>query len=117
MRRVLLLALALFASSCGGGHPAAGSGALEGAVFRAPATPTCVKGQSCSRRAPGVTLRFSRDASLVAHVKTRSDGTYRVSLPPGRYSVSGAHPVRPQSVRVRATDLQHVDFAIDTRIR
>jgi hypothetical protein len=90
---------------------------LQGTVFRAPATPTCVKGQTCSRPAPGVTLRFSRDGSIVAGVKTGDDGSYRIGLPAGRYSVSAAQPVRPQEVNVPRAGVLRVDFILETKIR
>jgi len=63
-----------------------------------------------------VTLSFSKGGSIVARVKTRDDGAYRVSLPPGRYFVNGVQPVRPQQVSV-SSGFRRVDFAIDTKIR
>ena len=90
---------------------------MQGTVTRGPITPTCVQGQPCSGPARGVTLSFSRGGSVVATVKTHDDGTYRVSLPAGRYFVSGAQPVRPQQVGVRGGAFRRVDFSIDTKIR
>jgi hypothetical protein len=119
MRRLLVLAIVPLLSSCGGeGHPTGGLGGLEGTVFRAPATPTCVKGQSCRRPAPGVTLRFSKAGSgAVASVKSGHDGTYRVGLTAGRYSVSSVQPVRPRQVDIARGRVRRVDFTIETRIR
>jgi hypothetical protein len=120
MRCLLVLALVPLLSSCGGGggRAAEAGGTLEGTVFRAPATPTCVKGQPCSRPAPGVTLHFSRSGStVVGGVRTRNDGTYRVSLSPGRYSVSAAQPVRPRQVSVPREGVRRVDFTLETKIR
>jgi hypothetical protein len=118
MRRLLLLALIPALSACGGvGHPAGGSGALEGTVFGAPATPTCAKGQSCSRPAPGVTLRFSKSGSVVARVKTGNDGSYEISLAAGGYFVASGQPVRPEQVTVADGSVRHVDFTFDTKIR
>jgi len=53
---------------------------------------------------------------VVAHVKTKDDGTYRVSLPAGRYFVMGVQPVRPQHVTVGG-GFRRVNFGIDTKIR
>jgi hypothetical protein len=116
VKSVLVLALVPLLGSCGGAGHRASSGALEGIVFRAPATPTCAKGQSCSRRAPGVTLHFSRDG-VVGGVMTADDGTYRVDLAPGRYSVSAVQPVRPRQVTVLRDRVRRVDFTMETRIR
>jgi hypothetical protein len=118
MRRVLVLAALPLLTSCGGTQPLSGGpGGLQGKVMRGPITPTCTQGRSCSEPARGVTLRFSKDGSLVALVKTDDGGAYRVTLPPGRYFVTAVQPVRPQQVSVGRRAFRRVDFAIDTKIR
>jgi hypothetical protein len=117
MRRLLVLATVPFLSACAGGNPAGDLGALEGTVFRAPATPTCAKGQSCSKPAPGVTLRLSSGGSPGARITTRADGTYKIGLAPGRYAVRAAQPVRPRVVEVARRRVRRVDFTLETRIR
>ena len=106
-------------SGCGGAQQAlhGGGGGLQGKVSRGPITPTCQLGKPCSAPARGVTLTFSRGGSVVAHVKTGDDGTFRVNLPAGRYFVMGAQPVRPQQVTVGGDGYRRVNFAIDTKIR
>ena len=54
---------------------------------------------------------------MVAHVKTKDDGTYRVSLAAGRYFVMSAQPLKPQQVSVPSGGFRRVNFAIDTKIR
>lgn len=106
-----------FLGGCGGAQPAGGNGGLQGTVSRGPITPTCTPGRSCSAPAKGVTLVFSRGGSVVARVKTGSDGGYRVALPAGRYSVGGVKFLRPVQVRVPSGRSRHMNFMIDTRIR
>jgi hypothetical protein len=117
--RLLVLAALPLVSSCSAAQQSlqVGSGGLKGTVSRGPITPTCVQGRPCSAPARGVTLSFSRDGSVVAHVKTNKDGTYRVGLAAGRYFVTGARPVRPRQVRVGSGGFRRVDFTIDTGIR
>lgn len=85
--------------------------------MRGPTTPFCVKGQSCTRPAPGVSLGFQKGGD-VFRIKTRKDGSYGVAIPPGRYSVTvtGA-PVRPRQVSVKRGSTRRLDFVIDTKIR
>jgi hypothetical protein len=116
MRRLLVLATIPLLSACGGAQKAGGSGGLEGTVSRGPITPTCVKGASCTAPADGTKLTFSKDGKVVARVVTAADGTYRVSLPAGRYFVLGGQPVKPQHVTV-GSGFRRVDFSIDTKIR
>ncbi|HEY6149436.1 MAG TPA: hypothetical protein VIW19_02870 [Gaiellaceae bacterium] len=119
--RLLLVLLALpLLSSCGGGAQQSshsGAGGLQGKVVRGPITPTCSQNTSCTAPARGLTLTFSKDGKVVATVKTRDDGTYRVELPAGRYFVLGPQPVRPQHVDVSGEGFRRVDFSFDTKIR
>ena len=117
MRRLLVLTALPLLSSCGGQQTLSGPGGLQGTVTRGPTTPTCTLGQSCSEPAAGVTLRFSKGGSVVARVKTGDDGAYRVTLPAGRYTVTGAQPLRPQQVSAPDRRFRRVDFTIDTKIR
>jgi hypothetical protein len=71
----------------------------------------------CSAPAGGLRLTFSQGGSVVAGVKTGDDGTYRITLPPGRYLVLGPQPVKPQHVTVSGGRFSRVDFSFDTKIR
>ncbi len=100
---------------------ATGSG-LRGLVTLSPTRPVCIEEQPCSKPAAGVVLVFRRDGGLVTRVTTRPDGTYRVLLRPGRYTVvtpryrvgSG---ITPHTVRVPRGRVAHIDFEIDTGIQ
>jgi hypothetical protein len=118
VKRLLALAVLPLLSSCGGaGHPGSNYGALEGKVMIGPVTPACIKGKPCSKPARGVTLRFSKQGASAVSVKTRSDGTYKVGLPPGRYSVAARLPVQPEVVSVPGAGVRRINFALDTGIR
>lgn len=89
--------------------------------MRGPVTPVCMAGVPCSRPAAGIVLAFSRRGSERAHVTTSKDGTYRVMLAAGTYSVRVVHPstrrVEPASVMVAGGRIRRVNFYIDTGIR
>ena len=78
-------------------------------------------GVPCSRPAAGIVLAFSRKGSERAHVTTAKDGTYRVTIAAGTYSVRVTHPstrpVTPASVTVAGGRIKRVNFYIDTGIR
>ena len=61
---------------------------LYGHVTRGPISPTCVAEQPCSAPAAGATLRFLRNGQLVAMTRVKEDGTYRIALLPGVYTVA-----------------------------
>ena len=95
---------------------------LRGTVVVDPSRPVCIEGQPCSKPAPGVVLRFSRNDRVVTRTRTRADGTYRVILSPGRYVVSlaaarGPTSIVPHTVRVAAGRMTLRDFTIDTGIQ
>jgi hypothetical protein len=85
--------------------------------MRGPVTPVCVVGKSCSKPAPGVTLRFSKGSTVVARARTGRDGSYRVSLPPGRYWVAGPKGLRSRNISVPGNGSRLLDLVIDTGIR
>jgi hypothetical protein len=100
---------------------AAASG-LRGLVVFSPTRPVCFEGQPCSKPAAHVVMVFSRRGGVAARVRTRADGTYRVSLQPGTYRVSApAHRVgsgiTPRTVRVPNGRTMRADFEIDTGIQ
>ena len=95
---------------------------LFGTVVRVPAMPVCHAGRPCGAPAASVRLSFVRAGVVVGTVTTARDGTYRVALPPGRYSVrigtsSRIARLSPLVVTVRRGHAQRRDFALDTGIR
>ena len=111
----MLVALGLV--TAGGAAATSVRSGLYGVVIRGPIRPVCVAGQPCSAPAPGVVLRFSRGGRVAAEARTRRDGSYRVRLAPGRYSVGGARRLEPRVATVPTGRFRRVDFSIDTGIR
>jgi Carboxypeptidase regulatory-like domain len=72
--------------------------------------------------AAGAVLVFRRSGQAVARVTTRSNGTYRVTLRPGMYTVVAPRyrigtGVWPRTVRVPKGRVVRVDLEIDTGIQ
>ena len=92
---------------------------LYGTVTRGPITPVCRVGVPCTAPAANTTLVFSRPGHPQVRVRTHQDGTYRIALPGGTYTVrvATARPLQPGKAWVRSGHYRHVDFSIDTGIR
>ena len=95
---------------------------LYGTVHRGPIAPVCSVEQPCDGPAH-VTLVFSRLSRTVARVHTREDGTYRIRLQPGRYTVRTTSTSTferkpdPGTATVPRVGYRRVNFFIDTGIR
>jgi hypothetical protein len=115
---VLPIAAALAVTTGAGSAPNSG---LRGTV--AIPVPVCFQDQPCSKKGPGVKLRFWRAGRAVASVVSGEGGRYRIALAPGLYTVSSPSAmrpkgsVRPSPVRVVGGRLRAVDFFVDTGIR
>jgi hypothetical protein len=123
MRRlvVTLISMGLLAPVGAATATATGSG-LRGLVTLSPTRPICLEEQPCSKPAAGAVLVFRRNGRAVARVTTRSDGTYRVILRPGTYTVVAPRyrigsGVTPRTVRVPRGRVARVDLEIDTGIQ
>jgi hypothetical protein len=92
---------------------------LYGTVTRGPLTPICTAEQPCSGPAANTTLVFKRSGNEVGRTRTRADGTYRIAIAPGTYTVTAlsTRPLVPGKAWVRRAHFRKVDFSIDTGIR
>ena len=95
---------------------------LFGTVRRGPITPVCKVGVPCDEPAANVTLVFSRAGRVVARMRTKTDGTYRVTLAAGVYAVRTNRSAfertpRPSRATVVRFRYRRVNFNIDTGIR
>jgi hypothetical protein len=118
---VVLMTLAVLTPSVATASPSRTSG-LRGLVTLYPARPVCIEDQPCSKPAANAVLVFRRDGRAVARISTGADGTYRVKLRPGRYTVvapayRAGSGVTPRTVRVPKGRIARVDFEIDTGIQ
>jgi hypothetical protein len=113
-----VLALALPAVAAGGTT----AGGLRGLVLIDPAYPVCPVNGPCTKPAPNVWLVFSRDGRAVARTRTAQDGTYRIRLKTGTYTVSTqGRKIRttlaPRRVVVPAGRYKRVVFKLDIGIQ
>ena len=92
---------------------------LYGKVTHGPITPVCIAEQPCSAPMAGAMIVFSRSGRDVARTRTAPNGTYRMALTPGKYSVRvlQARPVDPATTVVPRGRFRHIDFSVDTGIR
>ena len=118
MITLALTTLALAATAA----PATTASGLRGIVMRGPITPVCRVGVPCDEPAAGVVLLFSQSGRVVARTTTGAKGGYRLTMRPGRYSVTTTRIARvgrltPQTVLVPRYRVARVDFNLDTGIR
>ena len=121
MRRAVLALMLSVAVACA--SPAgAPSGGIEGLVTIGPTCPVQQAGSPCP---PGLwtgTVRATSSEGTVHETATAADGSYRIALPPGTYTVtpvvqSGGPPTaRPATVTV-GTTMQQLDLQLDSGIR
>jgi hypothetical protein len=119
--RGFLFALVALLAACGNaaGGPTAAKTVVKGSVVLSPSTPVCRTGSPCSKPLPGFRLVFSRSGQVVARAKTDSRARYRVTLEPGRYTVTTPRrgSLQPRRVRVRVAASAVVNFKFDAGIR
>lgn len=114
----VFLALALPAVAASG---ATGSG-LRGVVLIDPGYPVCPVNKPCTRPAQHVWLVFSRSDRVVTRTRTGDDGSYRVRLKPGTYTVRSPsqgrlRQLQPTRVAVTAGRYRRVVFKLDIGIQ
>lgn len=116
---VVVAAVALTLAGVGSGSP---TGGLYGVVIRGPVAPVCRVNVPCDEPAAAAVLFFNR-AGRSSRVVAGGDGSYRITLVPGVYTVriSESQPaigagLRPRRVHVVARMLR-LGFSIDTGIR
>ena len=95
---------------------------VMGTVKKSPITPVCREGVRCSAPAAGIVLTFTRSGMVVGRVISARDGTFRLPLPAGNYSVRWLRSpaigvLRPRTVVVLAGRFTILRLVIDTGIR
>jgi hypothetical protein len=108
---------------CEASTPSATNSGVEGVALAGPQCPVEIAGSPCPDKpiAIRVVVR-DQTGSQVTVFETGADGTFRISLPPGRYSLSAADPValpflRPTDVTVADGTYVWVELDVDTGIR
>jgi hypothetical protein len=117
--RVVLTLLGVVLVAGGAAQASGVRSGLYGDVTRGPISPVCRAGQPCTAPAAGAVLVFSRSGRERGRAHVRTDGTYRIALATGTYSVRAVskRPLAPAKAWVRKGRYRHVDFSIDTGIR
>ena len=115
-RLVLLITLGALALAAAATAAAGSATGLHGSVSSS--QPVCIEGRPCNMPVAGVVLLFRSDRRTIVSAMTRANGTYRLQLPRGRYSVfvEGRGPiarVTPSTVRVVAGRMRRIDFDLD----
>ena len=81
--------------------------------------PVCAEAEPCYLPAARTAIAFLRNGRVAARTRTRADGTYRIRLAAGRYTirVGGGRRWSPPAALVRRGRTARVDISIDTGIR
>jgi hypothetical protein len=127
VRRSILFVVAILTGACGGlegGGPTAQSG-IEGRVIAFPTCPVETAASPCPRKGVRTTVAIeATQGERIEHVRTRSDGTFRIPLAPGDYVLTAMPPAsdphlvpRPASAKVEPETFVRVTVVLDTRLR
>jgi hypothetical protein len=100
-----------------------GSSGVTGKAVIDPARPVCTIDQPCTAPDAHETLVFWRATRRVGTTTTKTDGSFRIALPPGLYRVTLPRRtgfmtrLTPLQVRVPRAGFAHVTFRVDVGIR
>ena len=123
MRRLLALLLLAATVACGNGSAGDSGSGIEGRVTIGPQCPVEQMGSPCPDAPYQALITVTRDGDTVERTHSAADGTFRIPLQPGPYSVvagpidGSSLPVgRQVEVVVKAGTLTHVDLSVDSGI-
>ncbi len=124
MRRSLLPLLLLLALGCETSSPFSdGDTGLEGTVTRSPIRPVCFENDPCDEPLSG-DFQVLRSSLVVATFHSAADGSYRVALAPGTYTVRPEPDVsifsptfQTRTVTVEPGGWTRADLVFDTGIQ
>ena len=57
-----------------------------------------------------VTVKRAKTGEVVVKTRTRADGSYRVTLPPGKYRISAENALYSLTITVKKKRIRHLDF-------
>jgi hypothetical protein len=122
MRRAAVLMLLVLVTACASNAGSAPSGGIEGHVTIGPMCPVEREGSPCPPGAWSGTVRATAPDGSVYDTATSVDGSYRLALAPGTYTVmpvvngGGPPTAKPATVTV-TTAMQQLDLQLDSGIR
>jgi hypothetical protein len=120
-RAAILLVFVSVCVACGSGAGSA-TGGIEGRVTIGPTCPVEQVGSPCPPGTWSGMVRATASDGSVHETATASDGSYRLALAPGTYTVApvveggGPPTAKPATVTVGAT-MQQLDLQLDSGIR
>ena len=124
MRRLPVLLLLAATVACGTGSAGDSDSGIEGRVTIGPQCPVEQMGSPCPDAPYEALITVTREGDTVEQTRSNTDGTFRIPLDPGTYSIV-AGPVdgssmpfgRQIEVVVKPGTLTHVDLSVDSGIR
>jgi hypothetical protein len=124
MRRLLVVLLLAATVACGNGSAGDSDSGIEGRVTIGPQCPVEQMGSPCPDAPYEALITVTWNGDTVEQTRSNTDGTFRIPLDPGTYSVV-AGPVdgssmpfgREVEVVVKPGTLTHVDLSVDSGIR
>jgi hypothetical protein len=127
MTRALLIVLAAVALvACGNEDPTKDSGSgIRGTVVIGPTCPVQVAESPCADAPYEATISVTSGVEVVATGESSSDGTFRISVPPGTYTVAAvprngdaiAHAEPVAGVVVTTGSFSNVAISFDSGVR
>jgi hypothetical protein len=121
MRSIVAVVVLCVCTACGSeaGTP---SGGVQGRVTSGPTCPVEIQGSPCPPAVWTGTVRATAPDGAVHETTTGADGSYRLALQPGTYTVTpvvpGGGPPAAKPVTVVVGDsMQTVDLQVDSGIR
>jgi hypothetical protein len=126
MKRIALLAVTMLVLGACGARSAGGSGSgIQGRVTIGPTCPVERPDSPCPDAPYVATVRVLSGSDLVASATSAEDGTFRIAVAPGTYTVEAepgsgggiARSLPVPHVVVKAGAFTHVDLSVDSGIR
>lgn len=127
MKRLLLMMFAATLLVACGDEPGAGAArsGIEGKVSIGPTCPVVTAESPCADAPYEATITVESEGEVVETGRSGEDGSFRIAVPPGDYTVSAeplvadaiAHADPVQHVVVDADAFTHVELTFDSGIR
>jgi len=121
MRSIVAVVMLCLCAACGAAAGAPGGG-LQGRVTSGPMCPVEIQGSPCPPAVWTGTVRATASDGSTHDTTTGADGSYRLALQPGTYTVTpvvpGGGPPTAKPVTIQVGDsMQTLDLVVDSGIR